>query len=142
MRSGRWKLHFPHRYRTLPEGAEGNNGIPAKYNYRAEIGLSLFDLASDRAESKNVAEDHPEVVERLMKMADEMRAKLGDKLQGIDGSEERPIGTLESWKILFKPPSLREVCQLAVTPKAPTQGRGFLWLYTGANVGPPRRGSR
>ena len=96
MRSGRWKLHFPHRYRTLPEGAEGNNGIPAKYNYRARIGLSLFDLESDRAESMNVAEDHPEVLERLMKMADEMRAKLGDKLQGIDGSEERPIGTLES----------------------------------------------
>ena len=89
MRSGRWKLHFPHKYRSLEGRPGGNNGRPAKYRYGVPIGLELYDLESDPAESVDVAAANPEVVARLSAMADEMRAKLGDKLTGVKGSDVR-----------------------------------------------------
>ena len=89
MRSGRWKLHFPHTYRSLDGREPGNNGRPAKYRYGVPIGLELFDLTADPAETTDVAEANPEVVARLSAMADEMRGRLGDKLTKTTGSEIR-----------------------------------------------------
>lgn len=65
VRSGRWKLHFPHEYRTLGGRAGRSDGLPIDYE-RAFVGLELFDLESDVAESRDVAAAHPEVVERLV----------------------------------------------------------------------------
>ncbi len=95
MRSGRWKLHFPHQYRSLSGRAPGNNGIPAKYDNGVEIGLSLFDLDGDRGETTDVKAAHPEVLAHLEQLADAMRLRLGDRLREIDGSEERPVGRIE-----------------------------------------------
>ncbi len=89
MRSGRWKLHFPHTYRSLEGRPPGNNGRPAKYRYGVPIGLELYDLAADPAESVDLAAEHPEVVARLSDMADAMRARLGDTLTGVSGTEVR-----------------------------------------------------
>lgn len=89
MRSGRWKLHFPHSYRTLDGKPGGKGGIPTQYRYGAKIGLSLYDLDADIGEGSNVAEQHPEVVAELTAMADRMRARLGDALTGVEGSEIR-----------------------------------------------------
>lgn len=89
MRSGRWKLHFPHTYRSLEGRSPGNNGRPAKYRYGVPIGLALFDLETDPAETTDVAEANAEVVARMMAMADEMRSRLGDKLTETSGTEIR-----------------------------------------------------
>ncbi|MEZ6039792.1 MAG: sulfatase [Planctomycetaceae bacterium] len=89
VRSGRWKLHFPHDYRTLNGRPGGTDGKPANY-VQAEIGLSLFDLESDMSETTNVADQHPEVVARLTVLADQIREQLGDK--GIRGQAIRPAG--------------------------------------------------
>ena len=67
---GRWKLHRPHRYRTLL--VAGENGLPGKYR-QAEIGWSLFDLAADPYESQNVKARHPEVFTRLQSWAETHR---------------------------------------------------------------------
>ncbi len=91
IRSGRWKLHFPHSYRTLAGRPGGRNGLPAKYS-QAHIGLSLFDLQTDIGETTNVADAHPDVVERLSKLAEAMRHELGD--QNRPGTAIRPAGTL------------------------------------------------
>lgn len=93
MRSGSWKLYFPHNYRTMDGQAAGSGGIPGKYT-RRDIGLELFDLSSDLGESTNVAADHPDVVEALSIMADDMRAQLGDALTGVSGSATREPGRL------------------------------------------------
>jgi len=77
VRSGRWKLHFPHSYRTLAGKAGGLDGAPAPYQ-QAKIGLALFDLQADLSETKDVAADHPEVVARLQALAERMRVELGD----------------------------------------------------------------
>ena len=91
IRSGRWKLHFPHGYRTMNGRAGGKDGVPNAYS-QAKIGLALFDLQEDVGETTNVAEEHPEVVERLKMLAERARAELGD--QKRIGAGVRPAGRL------------------------------------------------
>jgi len=91
VRAGRWKLHFPHGYRTL-RGAPGHGGIPGQYDYSARIGLALYDLELDPGERVDVAAQHPEVVLRLSELADAHRRELGDELTGAVGSANRAAG--------------------------------------------------
>ncbi|HID22421.1 MAG TPA: arylsulfatase [Planctomycetaceae bacterium] len=94
IRSGKWKLHFPHAYRTLGQRPGGKGGRPAKYE-TAKIGLSLFDLDNDIGETTNVADQYPEVVERLKLLAEEARADLGDSARRTAGSGRRDCGHLQ-----------------------------------------------
>ena len=91
IRSGDWKLHFPHSYRSLAGRPGGRDGTPAKYE-QLRTDLALYNLANDISETHNVAAEHPEVVARLKKLADEMRAELGDSLTKTQGTENRPVG--------------------------------------------------
>jgi len=93
IRDRRWKLHFPHQYRTLAGRPGGKGGIPAKYS-QAKIGLELFDLNQDVGETTNVASQHPEIVARLEKRAELARIDLGDRLTGRQGKNIRPAGQL------------------------------------------------
>ena len=79
IRDRRWKLHFPHGYRTLAGGLGGRDGTPASYR-TVQIGPALFDLKRDIGETQNVATDHPDVVARLQQRAAVARASLGDTL--------------------------------------------------------------
>ena len=76
VRSGKWKLHFPHGYRTMTN-KRGAGGMPGDYR-PARIELALYDLQADPGETTNVAAQHPEVVERLTRLADRARRDLGD----------------------------------------------------------------
>ncbi len=93
VRMGRWKLHFPHKYRTLGGRPGGKGGIPAKYE-TAEIGLALFDLENDPGETKDVKDEHPEIVAKIKMLADKMRQDLGDSRLGIEGKGVRQPGRL------------------------------------------------
>jgi arylsulfatase A-like enzyme len=91
VRSGKWKLHFPHNFSTPePPGADGQ---PGKMVTR-QIGLELFDLESDAGESTNVADRHPDVVRRLEALAEKCRDDLGDSLTKRTGKGVRPPGRL------------------------------------------------
>ena len=74
VRSGRWKLHFPHSYGTLAGKPAGKDGKPAKVA-QAETPLALYDLDNDIGENKNVADKHPDVVRRLETLAVKARAE-------------------------------------------------------------------
>ncbi len=76
VRQGKWKLHFPHGYRTMAGKPGGTGGIPTRYS-QAKIGLSLFDLEKDVGESKDLSESHPEVVKRLSALGKAFDADLG-----------------------------------------------------------------
>jgi arylsulfatase A-like enzyme len=84
--SGKWKLHFPHPYLHIIEG--GKDGKPGKGETR-RMELSLFDLDADISESKNVADQNPEVVKKLQMLGDKIREELGDSLTGKKGSQLR-----------------------------------------------------
>jgi arylsulfatase A len=97
MRSGRWKLHFPHQYRTLAPGPVARDGRPAPYRQK-RTGLELYDLQRDIGESRDLAREQPEVVARLNKLADAMRRELGDQLTKTTGRSPRPPGRLPDEK--------------------------------------------
>jgi len=92
VRSGKWKLHFPHAYRSLEAGG-GKGGRPSKYSQK-RIELSLFDLEADPGETTDVAARHPDVVERLQTMAERAREDLGDSARKRAGKNVRPAGRL------------------------------------------------
>lgn len=73
---GRWKLHLPHKYRTVLE--YGKDGSPGKTG-QGEIELSLFDLKEDPRETTNVFSAHPEIAERLQAYAKEHQARFYDR---------------------------------------------------------------
>jgi len=75
VRQGKWKLHFPHGYRTMAGKPGGTGGIPTRYS-QAKIGLSLFDLEKDVGESKDLSKEHPEVVKRLSALGDSFNKDL------------------------------------------------------------------
>jgi arylsulfatase A-like enzyme len=100
VRMGKWKLHFPHGYATLGGKPGGTGGRPANLG-RAKIGLSLFDLENDAAETTNVAEQHPEIVARIQKLADRMRTELGDSATDRQGVGVRPRGELVEGDLRF-----------------------------------------
>ena len=89
MRMGKWKMHFPHGYRSLEGRPPGNNGRPTKYTYNIPIEYSLYNLDNDHAETENVLDANPIVVSRMMSLADQARSELGDKLTNIKGTEIR-----------------------------------------------------
>ncbi|MEM8911207.1 MAG: sulfatase [Planctomycetota bacterium] len=93
IRNDRFKLVFPHQYRTLNGRPGGTNGMPAKYESNRSD-LALFDLDTDVNETTNVIAEHPDVVASLQAAAESMRADLGDKLTKQVGSGIRGPGKL------------------------------------------------
>jgi arylsulfatase A len=91
VRSGRWKLHLAHTYRTLDGRPGGMGGKPVPYA-QARTSLALFDLAEDPGETTNVAGRHPEVVQRLETLAERAREDLGDSATKQAGKGVRPPG--------------------------------------------------
>lgn len=78
VRQGSWKLHLPRD--KEPIGAapfRKNNHIAAA----DRVGFDqpyLFDLDNDIGETTNVAAQHPQVVKKLLALAESMREDLGD----------------------------------------------------------------
>jgi arylsulfatase A len=93
IRSGDWKLHFPHTYRSLT-GEPGRDGRPAGYS-QGRTDLALFNLKEDVGETTDVKDQHPDVVARLKKLADQAREELGDSARQIQGSGVRSPGRVE-----------------------------------------------
>jgi arylsulfatase A-like enzyme len=92
IRSGRWKLHLPHPYQSLARA--GADGAPGQYETK-RIELSLFDLDADPGESVDVAGRHPDIVQKMLALAERAREDLGDSLTKRTGRNVRPPGRLE-----------------------------------------------
>lgn len=79
MRSGQWKLLFPHTARTMLGQAPGHDGTPGKYR-PLPVGLELYDLHADIGETQNLATAQPATVADLQRQAAVIRQELGDSL--------------------------------------------------------------
>lgn len=91
---GHWKLLLPHKYRTLAGRPGGQDGLPVKYETRDIAVPELYDLTADISETINVAQSHPDVVQRLLSLADKARKELGDTLTKHEGRGVRAPGRL------------------------------------------------
>ncbi len=94
LRSGDWKLLLPHTSQTLAGRPGGTNGVPARYQ-AVTVGLELYNLASDPGETRNVITEQPEVLSRLLLLAEEARQDLGDGRTQRSGSGVREPGRVE-----------------------------------------------
>ena len=90
-----WKMYFAHKYRTLNGRAGGTNGFPVDYEYNVMNSIELYNLETDISETKNVAEDYPEIIKEIELLADAKRDELGDKLYNIEGKENREVGHID-----------------------------------------------
>jgi arylsulfatase A-like enzyme len=112
IRSGEWKLHFAHPYIT-PHDTPGRDGKPAnwenmkpaaitqsgiegiatRHGYKvAQQVPALYNLKDDIGETTDVSAAHPDVVERLKKLAEPVREELGDNLTHTSATAARPLG--------------------------------------------------
>jgi len=66
-----WKLHLPRTPEQCPWWQK-NKGLT-----RLDAPM-LIDLSTDAKEARNVAEANPEVVQHMLKLADQARSELGD----------------------------------------------------------------
>jgi len=114
VRSGDYKLHFPHQYLTTAADpgrggypsnhgklkpmsitSSGLAGIASRHGYRVtETPMALFNLQTDPGEIENVLARHPGVVSRISKLAEAARRELGDSLTGQVGQAVRPRATI------------------------------------------------
>jgi arylsulfatase len=86
VRSGKWKLHVPHKYRVCPH--PGKNGMPGDQdNFGGSIGLALYDLDKDPGEQHNVADKYPKVVKKLKKYIEDFKIDISTNI--------RPVGTID-----------------------------------------------
>jgi arylsulfatase A len=83
IRCGKWKLHLP------LEQKKKNWGEPTP-----DVPLQLYDLQADIGETNNVADKHPDVVERILALAEKARQDLGDVNR--PGKGQRPAGWVEN----------------------------------------------
>lgn len=99
VRSGPWKLFLP----IEPVGGHPhfNKGMPPQ--------TLLFHVVEDIGSQHNVAGEHPEIVAKLMQLAERARYDLGDT--GRRGAGQREIGRIE--------PGDRPVPQLLRPSKSP-----------------------
>lgn len=112
VRSGSWKLHLAHPYISV-DGEAGRDGKPARFGqmkpksitqsgidgiatrhgYQVkQQKMALYDISRDPGESEDVAAQHPDIVEKLQKLAAGMRADLGDALTKTKATGARPVG--------------------------------------------------
>ena len=90
VRSGDWKLVFPHSYRTLAD-APGKDGFPSKYK-QVRCGLELYNLKTDIGEREDVSAKNPQIVKQLQRFASQIRMELGDQHTGVRGNLTRDSG--------------------------------------------------
>ncbi len=93
--SGPWKLYLPHTYRTLAGREGGHDGMPVNYEHRTLTEPELYNLVEDISETTNVAAKNPDVVKRMLAVAEEARSDLGDTLTKRKGANVRPPGRVD-----------------------------------------------
>ena len=92
VRTREWKLIVPHTYRTLGGRKPGMDGWPAEYQKQPVLEPELYDMTGDIEEKHNVASQHPDIVRRMLDMAEQCRVDLGDTTLNRKGAGVREPG--------------------------------------------------
>ncbi len=81
VRSGKWKLHIRKKEGEIAE---------------------LYDLVADVGETRDLYDQHPDVVARLTELAEGARQDLGDRALDIEGTGRRPCGVVQDHRPLTR----------------------------------------
>ena len=96
LRAGPWKLHLPHKYRSMADRDLGAGGSPGQYDYGVRTELALYHLGEDPGETRDVSGEHPQVLAELLERAQTMREELGDELTDTQGRSAREPGRTQA----------------------------------------------
>lgn len=91
VRENGWKLVLPHEYRNYEGHVPGQDGVPGTTTI-GKVGYALYDMRRDPGERYDVKDMYPDIVEKLMKIADIARKDLGDDIVHIKGENVREPG--------------------------------------------------
>ena len=97
--SGSMKLYLPHTYRTLGGRPGGRDGLPVDYENRKITQPQLYDVEADISETHDIAAANPQIVTRLLAIAEQARADLGDSL-----TRRAPSGAREPGRVAASAP--------------------------------------
>ena len=90
VREGDWKLHLPRSVSDQPFWSKK----PARRNGFVTLDQPrLYNLKADVGEKRNLTDKHPEIVARLQKEAEAIRAELGDVR--VTGTDQRDIDLVD-----------------------------------------------
>lgn len=92
VRTREWKLIVPHSYRTLGGRKPGMDGWPAEYQKQPVLEPELYSMTNDIEEQHNVAAQHADLVRKMLDMAEQCRADLGDTTLNRKGAGVREPG--------------------------------------------------
>ena len=96
VRQGEWKLHLPREKEPVGAAPFSRNTHIAPADRVGFEEPFLVDLKSDVGETTNVAAENPQIVERLLGLAESMREDLGDydrvgkNMRFFDALDARP----------------------------------------------------
>lgn len=92
VRAGDFKLQLPHRDSGTPNLSElGYDGLRGKVK-AVNRPLALYDIRNDPGEQNDISLEKPQIVLRLLKIAEQAREDLGDSVTGIEGGGRRMSG--------------------------------------------------
>jgi arylsulfatase A-like enzyme len=89
-----WKLVLPHNSATYANSLHGKDGNGGKIE-QVDVKLALYDLAHDPGESYDVQENYPEIVKKMLDLAELAREDMGDDITHREGKNLRKAATIE-----------------------------------------------
>ena len=92
VRYDQWKLVFKHSGRTYTKHLPGKDGFPGASPEDFPFPQALYNLSRDPSELYDVQEAHPDIMQKLVQLANEARSDLGDDLTGVKGNGRRAAG--------------------------------------------------
>ncbi len=92
VRSGDWKMHFPHKYRTMAGREGGHDGMPEKYSQDSTT-YELYNLSEDIGEMNDLAQEYPEKLNELKELGEQMMIELGHGR--VKGTGVREVGRVD-----------------------------------------------
>ncbi len=127
IRFGDWKLVYPHNYRSYLGVEAGKNGLPGTYNI-GNCGKELYNLKTDKPESNNILDLHPDIVHTIDSIAALAREDMGDFLLNIKGKNVRDPGFIYTYhnRVEHKALGLSVLYEIPFSPKYDGGGNAAL----------------
>ncbi|MBX3239270.1 MAG: sulfatase [Chitinophagaceae bacterium] len=93
VRYKQWKLVLPHPSRAYEKGIPGTGGVAGPTPEADPVELALYNLTHDPGERYDVKEQNPDILQKLLSLAEEARRDLGDALTNTEGTGIRKPAT-------------------------------------------------
>jgi arylsulfatase A-like enzyme len=89
-----WKLVLPHSSSTYAKSLHGKDGNGGKID-KVDVPMALYDLAHDPGEAYDVQQNYPDIVKKMLELAEQARDDMGDDITHRAGKNLRKPAMIE-----------------------------------------------